>query len=128
MAVNELYDLVEEYYGYKIHMVSLNSETKEVVGMLYDAFILKCNINDTYGRFGAGIDIGNWYSISTFLNEHCSLNSDEKSIKDSLKLIDKYCRLRLPDKYLDAYYKAYVLDENMKRLPYLVKGAKLMDI
>ena len=111
MTVNELYDLVEDYYGYKIHMKSLNSETKEVVGILYDAFVLKCDINDRYGRFGAGIDVGNEGTICVFLGKHCSLNSDEKSIIESLKLIDEYCRLRLPDKFLDAYYKAYAVEE-----------------
>ncbi|SEQ06196.1 hypothetical protein SAMN02910289_01153 [Lachnospiraceae bacterium RM5] len=110
MNVNELYDLVESFYGYKIHMRSLDTKTKEVVGILYDSFVLKCDINDRYGRFGAGIDIGENGFITNFLGEHCSLNSDEKSIKESLKLIDEYCRLRLPDKFLDAYYKAYVLD------------------
>ncbi len=107
MSVNELYDLIKDYYGYKIHMRSLNSETKEVVGVLYDAFILKCNINDRYDRFGAGINVGNGDIITVFLGKQCSLNSDKKSIQDSLKNIDEYCRLRLPDKYLDAYFKAY---------------------
>lgn len=110
MTVKELYGLVKDYYGYKIHMRSLNSETKEVVGILYDAFILRCDINDRYGRFGAGIDAGNGMVITDFLGKECSLNSDKKSIKESLQLIDEYCRLRLPDKYLDAYYKAYVLE------------------
>ena len=36
MTINELYDLVEAYYGYKIHMKSLNSQTNEVSGLLYD--------------------------------------------------------------------------------------------
>lgn len=112
MTINELYDLVEEYYGYKIHMKSLNSQTNEVSGLLYDSFVLKCDINDRYGRFGAGIDIGNEGTISVFLGKHCSLNSDRKSIEDSLKIIDDYCRLRLPDKFLDAYYKAYCMQED----------------
>lgn len=47
-----------------------------------------------------------------FLGNHCSLNSDRKSIEDSLKIIDDYCRLRLPDKFLDAYYKAYCMQED----------------
>lgn len=110
MTVDELYDLVEKYYGYKINMLSVNSETKEVKGILYDSFILTCDINDRYGRFGAGIKIGGEGVLTNFLGEQCSLNSDEKSIKESLKLIDDYCRLRLPDKFIDAYYKAYVLD------------------
>lgn len=111
MTVNELYDLVEDFYGYKIHMRSLNSEAKEVVGVLYDSFVLKCNINDRYGRFGAGIETGKKCIITDFLGKECSLNGDEKSIQESLKIIDEYCRLRLPDKFLDAYYKAYVLEE-----------------
>ena len=49
--------------------------------------------------------------ITEFLGKRCSLNSDVQSIKKSLQIIDDYCRLRLPDKFLDAYYKAYVLDE-----------------
>ena len=36
---------------------------------------------------------------------------DEKSIKESLQIIDDYCRLRLPDKFLDAYYHAYVTSQ-----------------
>lgn len=111
MTVDELYDLVEEYYGYKIKLMSINPVTKEVKGILYDSFKLKCNINDRYGRFGAGIEIGSEGMIIEFLGEQCSLNSDEKSIKESLKIIDDYCHLRLPDKFLDAYYKAYVLKE-----------------
>ena len=107
MTVYELYDLVEDFYGYKIHMRSLNSETKEVMGILYDSFVLKCDINDRYGRFGAGIESGKSGIITDFLGKGCLLNGDEESIKESLKIIDEYCRLRLPDKFLDAYYKAY---------------------
>lgn len=32
------------------------------------------------------------------------------TISNSLRIIDDYCRLRLPDKFLDAYYEAYVLN------------------
>lgn len=61
-------------------------------------------------NFGIGIVLGNGKGIlADFLGERCSLNSDEQSIKKSLQIIDDYCRLRLPDKFLDAYYKAYVL-------------------
>ena len=41
MTVKELYNLVEEYYGYKIHMKSLNTQTNAVSGLLYDSFVLK---------------------------------------------------------------------------------------
>ncbi len=110
MSVDELYNLVEEYYGYKIKMRYLNPQNSEVGGILYDSFFLKCDLNDRYGRFGAGICFGERkYTVTEFLGKRCSLNSDEESIKESLQIIDDYCRLRLPDKFLDEYYKAYVL-------------------
>lgn len=111
MDVNKLYDLVENFYGYKIKMRYYNSETYEVFGILYDSFFLICNTNDRYGRFGAGLRFGEQeYTITEFLGKRCSLNGDEESIKESLQIIDDYCRLRLPDKFLKAYDKAYAED------------------
>ena len=110
MNVEELYDLVENYYGYKVKMRYQNSRTREVGAILYDAFCLKCSLDDRYGRFCAGIVVGKEGVIRKFLGKECSMNSDEESIKNSLKIIDDYCRMRLPDKYLEAYHKAYVED------------------
>ena len=65
-------------------------------------------MNDRYGRFGTAIKIGKDEVITDFLGESCSLDADEKSIKENLRIVDNYCRLRLLDKFLDAYYEAYV--------------------
>ena len=111
MNVDELYDLVEDFFGYKAKMRYINSATKEVAWVLYDSFLLKCNLDDQYGRFGAGLEVGKEGVITEFLGKSCSLNSDVESIKKSLQIIDDYCRLRLPDKFLDSYYKAYVLSQ-----------------
>lgn len=111
MSVDELYDLVEVFYGYKAKMRYLNSTTKEIGCILYDSFWLRCDLDDQYGRFGAGLEIGKEGVITEFLGKRCSLNSDTESIKKSLQIIDDYCRLRLPDKFLNAYYKAYVLNQ-----------------
>lgn len=109
MTTKELYVLVEEYFGYKIRKQYMDSRKKEVCGTLYDSFFFSCNINDRYGRFGAGICFAEQeHTITEFLGKTCSLNCDEKSIKNSLKIIDDYCRLRLPDKFLDAYDDAYL--------------------
>jgi len=110
MTVNELYDLVKDFYGYKIHMKSVNSKTKEVMGILYDSFVIRCFINDIDDKFEAKIAVENEEYISVFLNQDCSQKNEEKSIKQKLEIIDNYCQLRLPDKFLDAYYQAYVLD------------------
>ena len=111
MNVDELYIFVKEYYGYKAQMLSYNSETKEVECLLYDSFCMKCGVNVQNGRFGAEIETGGKFAITEFLGKKCSVNSDKESIKNSLKIIDEYCRLRLPDRFLDAYCKNSVTDE-----------------
>ncbi len=108
MEGKELYNLVKDFYGYKISMIGYNSSTSEVKGILYDSFLLKCDTNDRYGRFGCGLFLDNsQVAITKFLGKRCSLNSDIVSIKKSLELVDDYCRLRLPDKFLQAYDEAY---------------------
>lgn len=112
MEIRKLYGLVEEYFSYKGKMLYINSEKNEVACMLYNSFLFKCNIDDRYGRFGGAIVLGSQeVNITEFLGKRCSLNNDEESIKKSLKIIDNYCKLRLPDKFLEAYYKAYVTDK-----------------
>lgn len=111
MELNKLYELIRDFYGYKCNMRGINSKKKEVYCILYDSFWLICSLDDQYGRFGAGLEVGDEKMITEFLGKRCSLNSDEQSIKESLLLIDEYCRLRLPDKFLDAYYNAYVTSQ-----------------
>ena len=107
MEATDLYQIIKDSYGYKIKNMSIDVEKKSVEGLLYDSFFLECDINDQYGRFGAGIE-GNLYSITNFLGERCSLDSDERSIRRSLRKIDRYCTKQLPDKFLDAYNRAYI--------------------
>ena len=108
MDVNRLYRLIEDFYGFKCRMRGANSVTKEVESMLYDSFVLICGLDDRYGGFGARLEVGKNMIVTEFLGKHCSLNSDEQSIKESLQLIDDNCRLSLPDKYLEEYHKVYV--------------------
>lgn len=107
MTVEELYKLVIGYFGYKATSPYYNSELKEVTCTLYESFVFSCNVNDRYGMFGGGIRTSNDEYITTFLGKKLSLNSDEVSIRNSLKIVDDYCRLRLPDKFLQAYDAAY---------------------
>lgn len=108
METIQLLKIVRNYFGTKAIDVVFNSEKKEVYCLLYGAFYLKCGFDEPNNCFGAGIMIGNGeYCITDFLGKKCSLNSDEKSIHESLKIVDDYCKLRLPDKYLLAYETAY---------------------
>ncbi len=51
----ELYNLVKKYYGYKVKMSYVNSQNREVVCILYNAFLFICNISGEHGTFGGGI-------------------------------------------------------------------------
>lgn len=105
----ELYRLVSSVFDYKAKMLYADSEHREVGCILYDSFLLKCSINDRNGQFGAGIVLGDLLvpAITQFLGKHCSLDSSSESITADLLMIDEYCRLRLPDKFLEAYDRAY---------------------
>lgn len=110
MNVKELYNIVTEYFGYKIGMSYYNSETKEVKGTLYESFFLVCFIDNSTNKFRAEIRYGDSnYAIREFLRRKCVGKLERKSVQECLKIIDDYCRLRLPDKFLEAHYKAYVL-------------------
>ncbi len=108
MDIKELFCLIEKYFGYKANMLYLNSDIQEVGLILFNSFLVKCSLDERYNSFGAGITFGNQEStITEFLGKKCSLNSDEESIIESLSIIEKYCRLRLPDKFLRAFEEAY---------------------
>ena len=111
MDVKRLYSLVKNFFGYKCNMIGINSESTQVTCFLYDSFVLRCELESQHKMFGAGLEIANGIVLTDFLGKRCSLNNDEASIKESLQIIDDYCRLRLPDKFLDEYYKAYVLSQ-----------------
>ncbi len=119
MNLEQLYSLVEEFYDYKIRMLYKNAATNVVVGILYDSFFLECSIDVQMNKFDAGICFNDSkYVIRDFLGKKCLLECDEDSIKKSLLIIDDYCRLRLPDKFLKEYALIYAWDniEVMKKL------------
>ena len=112
MNIDKLYDFVREFYGYKIEMLFINETENSIGGILYDSFLVKCFLSNDDKIFSAGICYGNSEQMITELfGKKCLTICDEKLLQDSLRIIDNYCRLRLPDKFLDAHYKAYVLSQ-----------------
>ena len=105
--VNKLYDLVEDFYSYKAKMISLDDKKREVVCILYESFVFGFSIDEGTGVFGAGLMFNTRETLITLLGEPLATNGDEISIIETLKRIDNYCRVRLPDKFLEAYGKAY---------------------
>lgn len=106
MEFEEFSNLIIEYFGYKLSFHCLDYDTKTIECVLYESFALELSIGDRYGVFGASIMLGNSkHSLTSVLGKEISLNSDLNSIKSNLEIIDIYCRLRLPDKFLVEFDK-----------------------
>jgi len=113
MKFEEFEKLVLDFLGYKLSFYYLNDVTKTMHCVLYESFSINLSIGDRYGLFGASIWLGDSrHSMKTVLGKKISLNSDAESIKSSLAIIDNYCRLRLPDKFLVEFDK---LEDNYFR-------------
>ena len=112
MTARDLYALVKEYFDYKINMMSYNSEKEEVRGIIYESFFLYCFMDNAKNEFRAELRYSDSdYVIREFLGKKSIGTLDVESIHNSLQIVDDYCRLRLPDKFLEAHYKAYVLSQ-----------------
>jgi hypothetical protein len=107
METRDLLKLVRDFFGNKAKKIYIDSHKREVTCTLYDSFVFVCGFSDRYEQFGGGIHIGENLVITDFLGERLSLNGDKKSITKSFEIVDNYCCLRLPDKFLNAYFEAY---------------------
>ncbi len=105
MKLVDLFKLIKNFYGYKASKIYINSEKNEVIVELYEAFVTKYHIDDNHGEFYAGIVIGNENDVlcGKILGLELPMTLTEKFIFKSLDMVDEYCRLRLPDKYLKVY-------------------------
>ncbi|MFW8745141.1 hypothetical protein [Mesorhizobium japonicum] len=70
---------------------------------LYESFRFTCGLDESHGRFTGGIRLGPEEYLTTFLGRQLSLNDDRGSIVANLEMVDEWCRLHLPDKFLERY-------------------------
>ncbi len=107
MTLNQLYLFLRNFYGYKAQVLGLWEEQQEIDLILYDSFSITCGF-DEHGSFGATVNLPKNLGTTYFVGFDCSLiENNETSIKNALQKIDEYCRLRLPDKFLEMYDKVY---------------------
>lgn len=109
--IGDVIGIITNYLGYKANIQYCNREEREVVFVMYDSFLFRCGFDKPHDTFKCGLRLNEHISSIKLLGKTFSLNSDEQSIKNSLQMADDYCRLRLPDKFLEAYYKAHVLSQ-----------------
>ena len=107
MTLDKLWILLRDFYGYKGDVLRFWEEEQKIDFTLYDSFSLSCGFNE-HGSFDACINLPNEITSIDFVGYNCSLiENNEKDILIALQKIDDYCRLRLPDKFLEMYDKVY---------------------
>ncbi len=107
MDLDELYNLIETFFSYKVQLIGQWNKKQEIDLILYDSFSITCGF-DEHGSFGAKLNLPNNLATTYFLGFDCSLvENNEKSIREALSKIDSYCKFRLPDKFLKEYDRVY---------------------
>jgi hypothetical protein len=101
MTAWELLDIIEDFWGDRISNSYYDSGDISATCLLYDAITFECSIKDA--QFKGGVMLDSEHMVSTFFGKPLSTDSDIESIKSNLTMVDEYCRLRLPDKFLKKY-------------------------
>lgn len=100
-----LYNLVEEFFQGKGEIVSITQSEQTINCLLYGAFVFKCGIEMPRNNYFSAISIDSQFYVRNLFGKEISLNNNKGDIIKNLELVDKYCQLRLPDKYLEEYFK-----------------------
>lgn len=104
--LNQLMRNINDFFGHKAINTTVLIDEKSLKYILYESFDWLFNLEERYGTFGASLAMGNGYiGISKLLGKELSLDNNEESIKYNLEIIDQYCRLRLPNKFIDELDK-----------------------
>lgn len=104
--LKKLCNVIEKFYKHKAKLEYTDLNKRELHFVLYQSFKVVFGLDERYNTFGAGIFIGPDCCVShNILGERVSLNSDKESVIKSLGVIDEYCQLRLPDKFLIEFDK-----------------------
>ena len=108
MKPTELYNFIRDYYGFKYCALGYKRFEKcDVFGILYDAFYVRFKVDEISDTFIATLEIGQDGVITDFLGKGRAVKSDPESIIECLDAVDRYCRLRLPLKFVEEFEKVY---------------------
>lgn len=97
-------------FNYQANIRYVNSETQEIGFRMYNYFSFECQLDEENNIFRCRRMINERMFFDELLGRKLFSNGDEKSIVEILNLIDRYCRLSLPDKFLAEYYRQSMLD------------------
>jgi len=107
LDLQDLYSLLLDHFGNKIENITIDSQNQDIDCILYNSFVFSCGIEKPRNNFKGGIILSPEHVVTSFFGKRLSLNNEFISIRKNFEIVDNYCRLRLTDKFLDAYDKAY---------------------
>ncbi|WP_431247688.1 hypothetical protein [Leifsonia xyli] len=102
--------LIHEHFGKRADVISADSGMREVTFTLYESFLFKCGFDPQYGRFGLAMYLDG-FAVTTFFGKRVTMESDEVSIRASFGDVDRFCRLRLPEAFLDEFEAAISVEK-----------------
>ncbi|MDR1954085.1 MAG: hypothetical protein LBQ21_06400 [Clostridiales Family XIII bacterium] len=108
LNITQIYNWAVDVYGGRMRYPQIDQTKQDLEFVLYDAIVVSCGVEERYGIFEAGIRLAELHVILYVFKESIAIDDDRDSIIKSFHTIDKYCRHRLPDKYLKAYDEAYL--------------------
>ena len=103
LSLEEQYMLLLDFFGEKVQNPFIDTDKMEIDCILYGSFIFKFGIEIPKGNFKGGIFLDSQHVVNNFQGEELSLTNTKESVLNNFKIIDLYCRLRLPDKFLSVY-------------------------
>ncbi|MDJ0338436.1 hypothetical protein [Cryobacterium sp. PH31-O1] len=103
------YELALDFFGARISLPTSDKVGQRMAGVLYDSFLFSCGFDDQRMMFGASIRLSPEGGIGSFMGRRPSMRTDRDSLAESLRLVDEYCRLRLPEKFLTVFDAAHGL-------------------
>ncbi|GAB3128757.1 hypothetical protein HNR05_002844 [Leifsonia psychrotolerans] len=81
------------------------SESGEVRFLLYDSFVFGFGIMEPpYTSLSIFLDFGGDIAATRVLGKELTfIENEETDLRDAFEVVNQYCRLRLPDRFLEAY-------------------------
>ncbi len=103
LEIKDIFSLITEKY---MNNITINHRTTDsIVFSFYDSFAFKIRIEERNKVLFGYLLLADNIKVSKLFGQTIIKNNDKQSIIESFELMDKYCRLRLTDKYLEEYDK-----------------------
>ena len=107
MDYSKLYKSIKAELDYKVKMRYVNSLELTAGFFIYDSFAFEFGVGEKFQEFGGYMVCGDDGKIHKFLGKSLIPIKNIEDVRYNIKIIDDYCRLRLPDKFLQAYDEEY---------------------